>query len=112
MSPLLHTLPLAWLLIATVLPHAGRAEGEPDPEQGHGYIVAIGVSQLVFVIFGHGYESVSATPTNALSTRLVQVWPPIHEIAAWPPEEPLDDAGLDATVRGLGSFPGITLPGE
>ena len=91
---------------------AGRAFGEPDPEQGHGYLVAIGIGQLVFVVFGHGFESISATPTNELATRLVQVWPPVNEVAAFPPPEPLDDGGLDATVRALGTFPGISLPGE
>jgi hypothetical protein len=87
--------------------------GEPDPEQAHGYLVAIGIGQLIFIVFGHGYDAgVNATPQNALATRLVQVWPPINETAAWPPDEPLDDFGLDASVRALGAFPGISLPGE
>ena len=89
---------------------AGRALGQPDPQQAHGYLVAIGIGQLVFVIFGHGFGHLDATPRNALADRLTQVWPPVHEIAAWPPPLPLDDYGLDATVRALGTFPGVTLP--
>jgi hypothetical protein len=89
---------------------AGRTFGQPDPQQIHGYLVAIGIGQLVFVIFGHRFGHLEATPQNALAHRLVQIWPPIHEVAEWPPAQTLDDAGLSATVRALGTFPGVSLP--
>jgi hypothetical protein len=91
---------------------AGRALGDPNPEQGHSYLVAVGIGQLVFIIFGHGYGHLDAHPRNALTSRLSQVWPPIHEVAKWPPPESFDEMGLDLTMRALGQFPGVTLPGE
>lgn len=91
---------------------AGRALGDVEPEQPHGYLVAVGIGQFVFIVFGHGFDHLNATPRNALAQRLVQVWPPIHEITEWPPPAAFDDAGLTATVRALGTFPGVTLPGE
>lgn len=66
-------------------------------------MVALSIGELVFVVFGHGFDHLRATPQHQLADRLVQVWPPIHEVAAWPPALPLNDAELDATVRALGS---------
>jgi hypothetical protein len=83
---------------------AAHVLGASDAVDAHSYLAAVGIGELVFIVFGHllaTRESVFALPSEQAS-KLIQVWPPIHEVVNWPPSDSLDDAALDAIVRSLG----------
>ncbi len=80
-------------------------EGSGDPEYAHAYLVALGVGDLAFVVFGHLLPMRLpdfAFPQH-LGSKIIQIWPPMQEVVTWPPAGALDDADLDAIVRSLGA---------
>lgn len=79
--------------------------GEDYPGGPHSYLVALTIGQLALAVYGH----TMALPAQFVfppqfESSLVQIWPPVHEVVAWPPPASLDEGGLDACVQALGSF--------
>jgi hypothetical protein len=78
--------------------------GSNDPQDAHAYLAAITIGQLCLVVFGHLFDQLVPPVVfpEAIVPKLVQIWPPITEIVAWPPASSLDDDALDAVVNSLG----------
>lgn len=83
---------------------AAHVLGAADAEQAHAYLSAVGIGELCFVVFGHLLLTTDAEfrLPGEHASKLVQIWPPVHEVVDWPPALALGDAALDATVRSLG----------
>lgn len=80
-----------------------KTAGPLDSQHTHGYLIAFSIGQLAFVIYGHGLP----VPANVIlpqqfNPKLIQTWPPIHEIVNWPPTNSLNDAELDTIMHSLG----------
>jgi hypothetical protein len=86
--------------------HLAGTEPANRRENAHAYLIAFGIGQLACVVFGHLLLTdfpVEFSFPPPLGTRLLQVWPPIHEVIEWPPADPLEDAHMEAVVRALGA---------
>lgn len=88
-------------------------QGTENPQDAHGYLLAVTIGQLAMVTFGHtlavqlaSYSPGDTLPGIALHERfpgqLIQIWPLANEAVRWPPPTIIDDAGLDAIVRAIG----------
>lgn len=86
-----------------------RPEGSGDPEHADAYLIAVGVGQLCFAVFGHllapppqSREPIKLDLPDSLAPKLIQIWPLVHEVVEWPATDSLDDADIEALVRSLG----------
>ncbi len=77
--------------------------GLDDPNEAHAYIAALSVGQLAFVVYGHvlGVPHPLNLP-EALTSKLIDVWPPTQDVLVWPPAETLTDDDLELVVYSLG----------
>lgn len=86
----------------------GRLPGRPverpdDLEDSDAYLVAFVIGQLAGVVFGHLLmPGVEWHFPRRLAAKLMQIWPPVHEVIKWPPERALSAADMDAIVRSMG----------
>lgn len=78
---------------------------DTDPGTAHAYLIVITVGQLAFAVLGQWVIRPPYTypMPDGLDSSLVPIWPPADEIVSWPPPASLDDAGLEACVRSLGT---------
>jgi hypothetical protein len=82
---------------------AATARGD-NPQDAHTYLVAITVGELAFVVFGHLLSTrLTFSLPQQLVSKLVPIWPPVHEVVGWPLQTTLDDAALEACVWSLGA---------
>jgi len=77
--------------------------GTDVQEDAHGYLIALSVGELALIVYGHLLpHPAEFVLQEDHAAKLVQIWPPVHEVVDWPPSVPLDDAALEACVRSLG----------
>ncbi|HEX4483456.1 MAG TPA: hypothetical protein VH081_06670 [Solirubrobacteraceae bacterium] len=88
-------------------------QGTENPQDAHGYLLAVTIGQLAMVTFGHtlAVPLASYSPGDALPGiplheqfpgKLIQIWPLTNEAVRWPPPAIIDDATLDLIARSLG----------
>lgn len=77
--------------------------GLADPQEAHLYAAFVTVGQPAYLVVGHilGLPYKHVLPAE-LKPKLIEVWPPEHEVVSWPPLEPLSDDDARAALLTVG----------